>query len=254
MTFKPARLLLALIALVSAPAFAQNAAVVNGKPISSARLDATVKALVAQGQGQGADPAQMRETVKRDLIAQEVLAQEAARQGYDKKPEVKAAVEEARVRLLTQEFALNYLQKNAPTDAELQAGFTELKSAVGDKEYKLRLLAFASEMQAKEAIAKLKTGTKVEDVAKTSLQPTLDPELQWTPPTAIGRVALELSKLPKGGVYDNPLPYQNVFLAAKVEDTRPLTLDSVKPDLQRQVAMSKFAKYRDQLVKSAKVQ
>jgi peptidyl-prolyl cis-trans isomerase C len=38
MTFKPARLLLALIAFVAIPAFAQNVAVVNGKAIPSSRV------------------------------------------------------------------------------------------------------------------------------------------------------------------------------------------------------------------------
>ena len=47
MTFKPARLLLALIAVSAAPAFAQNLAVVNGKAIPTSRVEEAVKQLVA---------------------------------------------------------------------------------------------------------------------------------------------------------------------------------------------------------------
>ncbi|MEG2033904.1 MAG: peptidylprolyl isomerase, partial [Janthinobacterium sp.] len=49
MTFKPARLLIALLAVVAVPVFAQNVAVVNGKAIPSSRVEAVVKQVVAQG-------------------------------------------------------------------------------------------------------------------------------------------------------------------------------------------------------------
>ena len=39
MTFKPARLLIALLAVAAVPAFAQNVAVVNGKAIPTSRVD-----------------------------------------------------------------------------------------------------------------------------------------------------------------------------------------------------------------------
>ena len=51
MTFKPAQLLLALIAVIAAPAFAQNLAVVNGKPIPTSRVDAIVKLATAAPDG-----------------------------------------------------------------------------------------------------------------------------------------------------------------------------------------------------------
>ena len=49
MNFKPARLLLALIAIAVTPAFAQNLAVVNGKPIPSATLAFHNNSLVERG-------------------------------------------------------------------------------------------------------------------------------------------------------------------------------------------------------------
>ena len=85
MTFKPARLLFALIAVAAVPAFAQNIAVVNGKAIPSSRADAVVKQVVAQGQQP--DSPQLREVIKKDLIAREVMMQEAIKQGFDKDAE-----------------------------------------------------------------------------------------------------------------------------------------------------------------------
>ena len=49
MTFKPAHLLVVLLA-AALPAMAQNLAVVNGKAIPSSRVDAMVKQLASQGQ------------------------------------------------------------------------------------------------------------------------------------------------------------------------------------------------------------
>ena len=65
MILKPARLLLALFALVAIPAFAQNVATVNGKPIPSSRVDAVVKQVVAQGKQ--TDTPQLRDAIKKEL-------------------------------------------------------------------------------------------------------------------------------------------------------------------------------------------
>jgi peptidyl-prolyl cis-trans isomerase C len=81
MMLKPARLMLALIAVAAAPAFAQNVATVNGKAIPAAKVDQVVKQVVAQGQQP--DSPQLRE-VKKELIGREVLLQEADKQGYGK--------------------------------------------------------------------------------------------------------------------------------------------------------------------------
>ena len=94
MTFKPARLLLALLAMAAAPAFAQNIAVVNGKPIPTSRLNAVVKSVVDQGQQP--DSPQLREQIKRELIEREVLMQEAEKQGFGKNAQVRQALDGAR--------------------------------------------------------------------------------------------------------------------------------------------------------------
>ena len=80
MIVKPARLILALVAVAAAPAFAQNVATVNGKAIPASRVEQVVKQVVAQGKQ--ADSPQLREAIKKDLIGREVLIQEADKQGY----------------------------------------------------------------------------------------------------------------------------------------------------------------------------
>jgi len=94
MNLKPARLLFALIAAVTVPAFAQNVATVNGKPIPASRVDQVVKQVVASGRQP--DSPQLRELIKKDLIGREVLLQEADKQGFGTRPEVKAQLENTR--------------------------------------------------------------------------------------------------------------------------------------------------------------
>jgi hypothetical protein len=86
MMLKPARLMLALIAVAAAPAFAQNVATVNGKAIPAAKVDQVVKQVVAQGQQP--DSPQLREDQERTDRPRSAAA--GSRQArLRQKPEVK---------------------------------------------------------------------------------------------------------------------------------------------------------------------
>jgi peptidyl-prolyl cis-trans isomerase C len=130
MTFKPARLLLALLAVAAAPVFAQNLAVVNGKAIPSSRVDAVVKQVVAQGQQP--DSPQLREAVKKDIIAREVMMQEAVKQGYEKNPTVKSQLEVARQTIIINALVHDYITKNPVKDADVKAEYERYKAQAGD--------------------------------------------------------------------------------------------------------------------------
>ncbi|WP_312517460.1 peptidyl-prolyl cis-trans isomerase [Massilia sp.] len=259
MTFKPARLLLALIAVVSASAFAQNAAVVNGKAIPSSRLDEAVKQVVAQGQGQ--DSPQLRAAIKEELITREVLMQEAVKQGFDKKPEVKQALDNARQTIVVNQLARDYITKNPVSDAEIKAEYDKAKAANGDKEYHVRHILLGTEDEAKAVIAKLKGGAKFEELAKQSKDTGTannGGDLDWAPPSQFPpEFAAGFSKLQKGAITDVPVKTQAGFHVIKVDDTRPLTLpalDQVKPQIAEALSQRKLQEYQEQMVKKAKVQ
>jgi len=259
MTFKPASLLLALIAVASAPAFAQNAAVVNGKAIPSARLDEAVKTVVAQGQGQ--DSPQLRAAIKEELVAREVLMQEALKQGFDKKPEVKQALDNARQTIIVNQLARDYITKNPVSDAEIKAEYDKAKAANGDKEYHVRHILLGTEDEAKAVIAKLKGGAKFEELAKQSKDTGTannGGDLDWAPPSQFPpEFAAGVSKLQKGAITDVPVKTQAGFHVIKVDDTRPLqlpALDQVKPQIADALSQRKLQDYQEQMVKKAKVQ
>jgi peptidyl-prolyl cis-trans isomerase C len=259
MTFKPARLLLALIAVAVAPAFAQNLAVVNGKAIPSSRADAVVKQVVAQGQQP--DSPQLREQIKTELIGREVLMQEALKQGYDKKPDVKQALDNARQTIVINALARDYIQKHPVTDAEVKAEYDRFKSTTGDKEYHVRHILVETEQQAKDIIAKLKGGAKFEELAKQSKdQGTANSggDLDWATPASYPKEFSEaFVSLQKGAITETPAHTANGYHVIKVDDIRAAKLPSmeeVKPQIQDALAQQKLAAFQQEMVKKAKVQ
>ncbi len=259
MTLKPARLLLALIAVSAAPAFAQNLAVVNGKPIPSSRVDAVVKQVVAAGQG--TDSPQLREVIKRDLISREVLMQEAVKQGYDKKPDVKAALDNARQAIVVNQLARDYITKNPVTDAEIKAEYDRFTKQTGDKEYHVRHILLETEAEAKAVIAKIKGGAKFEELAKGSKDTGTannGGDLDWAAPASFPtEFAAGFTGLQKGGVSETPVKTANGFHVIKLDDTRAAklpTLEEVKPQVADALAQKKLEEYKEQMVKKAKVQ
>ncbi|WP_296949669.1 peptidyl-prolyl cis-trans isomerase [uncultured Massilia sp.] len=259
MTFKPARLLLALIAIAASPAFAQNLAVVNGKAIPSSRADAIVKQVVAQGQG--TDSPQLRDAIKKDLIAREVMMQEALKQGYDKNPEVKTALENARQTIVVNALARDYITKHPVTDAEIKAEYDRFTKQTGDKEYHVRHILVENEADANAIIAKIKGGAKFEDLAKQSKDTGTannGGDLDWATPSSFPpEFAAGFTSLQKGQVTDKPVKTQVGYHVIKLDDVRAAklpTLDEVKPQISDALSQQKLAAYQEEMVKKAKVQ
>jgi len=260
MTFKPAQLLLALIAVIAAPAFAQNLAVVNGKPIPTSRVDAIVKQVVAQGQGE--DSPQTRDMIKKQLIEREVLMQEAIKQGYDKKPEVKLALDNARQAIVVSQLARDYIAKNPVTDAEIKAEYDRFaKTQAAEKEYHVRHILLATEDEAKAVIAKVKGGAKFEELAKGSKDTgsaNNGGDLDWASPAAFPpEFAAGFTKLQKGGVTETPVKTGAGFHVIKVDDTRAVkvpAMEEIKSQIAESLTQTKLASYQEEMVKKAKVQ
>ncbi|NVD98085.1 peptidyl-prolyl cis-trans isomerase [Massilia sp. BJB1822] len=259
MTFKPARLLLALLAVASAPVFAQNIAVVNGKAIPTSRVEAAVKQLVAQGQQ--TDSPQLREAIKRELIGREVLMQEAVKQNFDKDAAVKQQLENARQAIIINAFISEYLKKNPVKDTEIKAEYDRFVAQTGDKEYHVRHILLETEAQANEVIAKLKGGAKFEDLAKTSKDTGTagsGGDLDWAVPSAFPKLFSDaFVGLQKGQITEKAVQTPNGFHVIKVDDIRAAklpTLDEVKPQINENLVQKKVQAYQEELTKKAKVQ
>ncbi len=258
MKFKPATLLLALIAVAATPAFAQNVATVNGKAIPSAQMEAAVKQAAAQGQP---DSPQLREMIKKSLIGREVLVQEATKQGVAANKEVKEALEQARQDIIIRALLVDYVKKNPVSDAEIKTAYDQFKASKGDKEYHARHILVKTEKEATDIIAKLKGGAKFEELAKASQDPgsaANGGDLDWAAPgNYVKPFADAMVALKDGQITDKPVQSQFGYHVIKLEGSRAAkvpSLEEIKGQIAESLTQRKVAAYRDQLVAKAKVQ
>jgi peptidyl-prolyl cis-trans isomerase C len=257
MMLKPATLIL-MTALVAAPAFAQNVATVNGKPIPAAKVDQIVKQVVAQGKQ--ADSPQLREAIKKDLINREVMIQEAEKQGVANRPDVKIALDNARQSIVINAMLQDYVKKNPVKDADIKAEYDKYKAQVGDKEYHARHILVATEDEAKAIIVKLKAGGKFEELAKQSKDGSAanGGDLDWASAASyVPEFSAAMVKLNKGQITETPVKTQFGYHVIKLEDTRAAKVpgfDEVKQQVAESIQQRRLAAYRDELAKKAKIQ
>ena len=253
-------LLAAAIAGFSAlPAAAQNLAIVNGKAVPSARMDALVDQVTKSGRP--VTP-QMREQIKDEVITREIFMQEAQKRGLDVTDEFKAQMELARQSLLIRELFNEVQKANPVSDADAKAEYDKFAAANTAKEYKARHILVAKEAEAKAIIASLKKGGKFEVIAKKSSK---DPgsganggDLDWAP---AGSYVKEFSDamvaLEKGKMTETPVKSQFGFHIIRLDDVREPQLpkfDDVKPQITQQLAQQKLGKFQEELRSKAKIE
>jgi peptidyl-prolyl cis-trans isomerase C len=188
------------------------------------------------------------------------MMQEAVKEGYDKKPDVKEALENARQTIVINALAREYITKHPVTDAEIKAEYDRFKTATGDKEYHVRHILVDTEAQAKDIIAKLKGGAKFEELAKQSKDAGTannGGDLDWATPASFPpEFSAGFVGLQKGAVTETPVHTANGYHVIKLEDVRPAklpALEEVKPQIQEALAQRKLQAYQDEMVKKAKV-
>ena len=266
---RPLRILAALSLCVSATAWGQAAApapkkegekpvTVNGKPIPKARLEFIVKQRAAQGQP---DNEQTRRMILDNLITQEVVAQEADRQGFGKGVDVRTQLDLMRQQVLVQALIQDYLKKHPVKEEDLQAEYEKLKASRGDKEYKARHILVDKDTEANDIIAQLKKGAKFEDLAKQSKDPgsrDKGGDLDWNPPsTFVKPFADALVKLEKGKYTETPVQTQFGWHVIQLDDVRAQTFppfDSVRQQLQARLQEQEVHQYVAELRQKAKIQ
>jgi peptidyl-prolyl cis-trans isomerase C len=244
---------------IALPAFAQNVAIVNGKPVPKARLDMLSQQLAKAGRPVTPE---MQGQLKDEVIAREIFLQEAQKRGLDASDDYKAQMELARQTILIRELFADYQKTNPVTDAEIKAEYDKFAAANGGKEYKARHILVEKEDEAKKIIADLKKGQKFEDIAKKQSK---DPgsganggDLDWaTPSSYVPEFAEAMIKLKKGETTQVPVKSQFGWHVIRVDDTREAQLpkfEDVKPQIAQQLQQQKLAQFQENLRKSAKIE
>jgi peptidyl-prolyl cis-trans isomerase C len=249
----------AILVGLALPALAQNVAIVNGKPVPTARVDALKAQLAKSGRPVGAE---MEGQLKDEVIAREVFMQEAQKRGLDATDDFKNQMELARQTLLIRELFADYQKANPVTDAEIKAEYDKFAAANGGKEYHARHILVEKEDEAKAIIASLKKGGKFEEIAKKQSK---DPgsganggDLDWANANSyVPEFSQALVKLKKGETTAAPVKSQFGWHVIRLDDVREAKLpamDEVKPQIAQQLQQQKLAKFQEELRGKAKVE
>lgn len=250
---------LGFLTLAAFPVAAQNVAIVNGKAVPKARVDALAQQLARSGRPVTPE---MQGQLREEVIAREVFVQEAQRQGLDAGDEYKTQVELARQAILIRELFNAYQKNNPVTDADIKAEYDKFVAANSGQEYRARHILVEKEDEAKAIIAQLKRGGKFEDIAKKSSK---DPgsganggDLDWANANSyVPEFSNAMVKLKKGQLTDAPVKSQFGFHVIRLDDVRSSQLpplDQVKPQIAQQLQQQKLAKFQEDLRAKAKIE
>lgn len=259
-----------LAGALALPAVAQNVAIVNGKPVPKARLDALESQVKAQAARSGQPvPPELGQQLRDEVIAREIFMQEAERRGLQATPEYRAKMELARQGVLINELFADFQEKNKVSDAEAKAEYDRIVAAqapaAGAKEFKASHILVEGEDEAKAIISQIKGGASFEDIAKAQSK---DPgsgaqggDLGWANPSSYVREFAEaLDKLGKGQMAEAPVKSQFGYHVIRVDDVREAKapelpqFDDVKPQIAQQLQQQKLLKFQEELRAKAKIE
>lgn len=249
--------------LLALPTFAQNAVIVNGKPIPKAQLDKLV-----QKSGQPDNP-QVRDQAREMLVTRELIIQEANNRGVTQKESVREQLEQARIGILVAAVFEDYVQKEGVDQADIKAAYEQVKlQYTGGKEYHVEHILVEKEADAKAITAQIKAGGNFEEIAKAkSKDPGSAPnggDLGWVSDKAlVPEFSKAMVQLKKGQITDKPVKTQYGWHIIKVDDIRDVkapTIEEMSDQLKQMITAdqnwqkAKFGEMMKKLRAKAKVQ
>jgi len=232
---------------------------VNGVAITQNTIDLLVANAVARGQP---DSPELRSRLRDDLIAQELIAQEAIKKGLNKNAEVTAQIDIQRHLILANAYFQDYFKNNPIAEDAVKKEYERQKGQIGDKEYKARHILVKDETEARQIVAQLKKGALFEKLAAEKSEDqgskAQGGELDWSAPGRyVPAFAEALKKLKKGQLTDPPVQTQFGWHVIRLEDERPFkvpTLEQVKQQVQQQLQQQVIAKIVSDLRAKAKIE
>lgn len=254
-------LLICLFTSISS-SFAQNAVVVNGKAIPSAKLNRLI-----EQSGQPNSP-EVREKARDILITKELVLQEADKRGLTKSPEVQDAIEQAKLSVIVSAVFEDFISKEGISDKELQPVYDSMKSQMGGKEYKARHILVSDEKLAKSLLAQIKAGANFAELAKANSK---DPgsaakggDLDWVSASSlVPEFSKVMTTLSAGQLASEPVKTDfgwHIIQVDEIKDTPIPTLAEVKPKLVQMLTQdqnwqkTKFAEMMEKFKAKAKIQ
>ncbi len=234
---------------------------VNGKAISN-ELYENYAQTMTNGKASSELSAEDREQIREELVRMDLVAEKAEKDGLAKDPTVAARLEIARLNILQQAAAQQYLKERAPTEAELRTEFDAQVAATPLVEYHARHILVSSQETAQKIIDQLKSGGDFATLAKRFSADTSTAQkggdLGWFHPDAMRNKNFSdaVGLLKKNEITSAPVQTQYGWHVVQLLETRdrpPPSFEGVQDQLRRIVLGKKFRAYQDELLRTAKV-
>jgi peptidyl-prolyl cis-trans isomerase C len=237
----------------AAPAATAAATPAAGKQLyPQSQFDFMLKERMAQGQP---DSPELRNAIREELNTRELLVREAKKANFDKNADIKQQMELAGQTVLVRAYVTDWIKKNPIPEADLKKEYDQIKSQMGDKEYKVKHILVEKEDEAKDVIAQLQKGGKFDELAKARSK---DPgskdkggDLDWNAPGGFVKPFGDaMIATPKGKFTAVPVQTQfgyHVILVEDVRDAKVPPFDEVKPQLQQRLQAAYLDKYFKEL-------
>ena len=264
-------LLVATLTLISVTACSQEGAnneaaslgsarvaVVNGQPVAESVL--RMYALTAERKNLEEMSPEDRERVLDDLIGLELLAQQATKDGLTSSRTLAAQLELQRLRLVANAMATDYIEKNPPSDADIQAIYDENLPLLAGEQYKARHILVATKEDAESVIAQLRQGSDFVALAQERADGPTGPNggaLDWfTLDSMPPPFAAAVRGMTVGSYSTEPVQTDFGFHVILLEETRkqePPGLADIRDDLASAAQRKRLDDYIKALRESATV-
>jgi peptidyl-prolyl cis-trans isomerase C len=237
---------------------ASRAAVVNGRPVSESVL--RIYVLTTERKNLEDLSAEDRVRVLDDLIGLGLLAQQADKDGLTASRTLAAQLELQRLRTVANAMANDYIEKNPPTDAAIQAIYDENLPRLAGDQYKARHILVPTSAEAESVIAELRRGANFVTLAEARADGPTGPNggaLDWftldsmPPPFATAVRAMSV-----GSYSTTPVQTDFGFHVILLEETRKQeapALADIRAELAEAAQRERLADYIKALRQGAKV-
>lgn len=242
----------------TAPATTDVVATVNGASITKDMLDTYINERTRGHASQLS--ASDRANLLNQLISLQLLADEAQKQGIDKKKDVAMNLELQRSSLLASTLIHGYLDSHPVSDDALKAAYQDHVKGMDLKEYKARHILVKTEAEAKDVIGKLNKGADFTALAKklsTGPSGKDGGDLGWFSPSQMVKPFSDaVAQLKKGEYTKTPVQTRFGWHVIKLEDTRKVpapSFDDLKNNLESTLKGQAVEAYVNDLRGKAKI-
>jgi peptidyl-prolyl cis-trans isomerase C len=233
-------------------------AIVNGRPVAESVL--RIYVLSTERKNLEDLTPEERTRVTDDLVGLELLAQQADKEGLTRSRTLAAQLELQRLRLIANTMATDYIEKNPPSDADIQAIYDENLERLSGQQYKARHILVTTREEAEAVIAQLRQGADFIALAQERADGPTGPNggaLDWftldsMPPT----FAQPVQALAVGSYTMEPVETEFGFHVILLEETRkqePPALADIRADLADAAQRKQLEDYISTLREAAEV-